>query len=66
MSVVVTIIHGAGVDQTEHEWGLPALPRPGDTIYLDGFKSGEVRRVEFILADDNGFIQAPKIVVRLC
>ncbi len=65
MSVIVTIIHGMGADQTTHEWALPALPRPGDHIYLDGYKSGEVRRVEFQLADDNGFIQIPKIMIRL-
>lgn len=65
MNVTVTIIHGAGDNQTTHEWSLPALPRPGDAIYLDGYKSGEVRHVEFQLADDNGFIQTPKILVRL-
>lgn len=65
MSVGVKIIHNTGVNQTIHEWALPALPRPGDHIYLDGWKSGEVRRVEFRLADERGRVQTPEIIVRL-
>lgn len=65
MGILVTIIHGGATKETKHKWSLAALPRHGDTIFLDGFKSGVVKAVEFHLADEKGFAKAGEILVRI-
>lgn len=65
--MVVTIIHGVGSEQTQTEVALPAIPRVGDEMYLENFKVGEVKSVEWQLAEeDTGRpLRCPQVIVRL-
>lgn len=62
--MLVTFTIGKGPVQQCKEWTLDQIPRKGEFVQLDGFLSGYVRSVSWVLADDSGFVlKSPYVAV---
>ena len=57
---------GSGPKRETVNWGLKAVPRIGERVVLDRFRSGRVFGVNWVLADENGnILKAPYVLIEL-
>jgi hypothetical protein len=47
------------------EYGMKQIPRVGEFVRLDGFLSGYVKKVEWVLGDELGKPVLPRVVIHM-